>query len=266
MAKQKASENLPATMESNLPALTAPPSVLALSRERDEAAEAFGGALTTPRSDVTAIPLAMIDHKQECITIDGQPMPDFGGYPIHWYQTRSFWKERLRPGQEKPPVCWSLDMVTPSDASSERQCKTCALCEHSKFGSTESGGQACRTRTTIFVLNPAFGEMPIAALVLPPSSIRSVLGSKFAPGYFARAKQVKTGRGRAIGYHELVWMQCNVVRAGDVHCVLNATPGPVCPGAEEARAIAAIRERYMPAMESLRQETIAQVVQEEQES
>lgn len=249
---------------STLPVLVSPPSVLAVVSEQDEVAKAFGGSVQTARAEVQSIPLALIDHKLECVTVNGEPVKHFGGYPIHWFQTRSFWPKPFRPGSEEPPECWSLDMVTPSDSSTAKQAKTCATCPRAKFGSSPNGeGQACRTRTTVFLLDPKLGNPPVAALAMPPSSIRALLGTKFAPGYFARAKQVKTRTGRAIGYHELVWMEANVLRAGELHCILDPKPGGICPSMEEAQAIAAVREQLMPAMESLRQETIASQVPEE---
>lgn len=253
------SNMVPAVAGSTMPAAPGqPPSILHALADQDELGRAFMGEVKTQRSEVYSLPLAVIDHKNEGITVDGEPIENLGGYPIHWFQTRAWWEKGFKAGAEEPPACWSLDMVTPSPSCTKKQSSSCQTCKHAQFGSNQQGGQACRTRTSIFLLNPQFGDPPIACLALPPSSIRSVLGSKFSPGYFARAKQVRSELTRKpVGYHELVWMKCVVKRAGELHCVLEPEPGGACPKIEEAKAIAALREKFMPAMENIRSETVA---------
>lgn len=255
---------LPSVPGTTLPSTPGqPPSILEAMGDQDELARAFMGEVKTRRSEVYSLPLAVIDHKNEIITVDNEPIEQLGGYPIHWFQTRAWWEKGFKAGAEEPPACWSLDMVTPSPSCTKKQSPSCTTCKHAQFGSNAQGGQACRTRTSIFLLNPAFGDPPLACLALPPSSIRAVLGSRFQPGYFARAKQVRSELTRKpVGYHELVWMKCLVKRAGELHCVLEPEPGGSVPSVAEAKAIAAVREKHMPAMENIRSETVAKPLED----
>ena len=237
----------------NLPAVIAPPSLLAVAQPE---AEDFGAMIEgQPRAAVIGIPIARIDHADHVFLVNGSPEPRIEGYPVFWFQARAWWKDGYRPGANNPPDCWSADMTEPSKGCDKPQSKTCAACAMSKFGSAPVGrGQACKVNTFLFLVNPAFGSPPVLCLILPPSSIRALMGTGRSPGYLQRAKHFKDANGHAAKYYEVVWARFALEKGGDRHDVLLPEPLFVCPNADEKRALAALRGKFMQGMEAMRGE------------
>jgi len=217
MAKNRETQTITKDDVGEMPAgalVVQPPSLLALANQPDAVAGAFGEAVAgKPRAEAKAVPIIQIDHENGMFLLSGNPLDGTSGlygYPVHWFQARAWWPKPPGKGETNPPTCWSADMVKPhlTVIGHDRQSESCQTCEKAQFGSSPSGtkGQACRTSTFLFLVNPAFGSPPIAALILPPSSIRPLLGGGRVPGYLQGAKHFRDPTsGRAAMYHELVW-------------------------------------------------------------
>ena len=253
MAKSEESE----AKKENLPAVIAPSIVDVIagghSAAQDEVSAAFGVAVADQqRNEAPGMTLIKLDHKTGKFLINGEPVDSVRGYPIHWFQARAYWSKAFKAGDSSPPDCMSPDGVKP--VGDDVQCDSCFNCPMAQFGSArDDKGQACRVTTFMFLLNPEFGAQPIAALLAPPSSIKSIVGTPRNPGYLARAKQFKNAKtGKPAGFYELVFTEFTLERGGDVHCVIKPEPMMVAPSVEEARAIAAVRGQALQAMELLR--------------
>lgn len=251
--------HLPATLSDAKIQEGGPPSFLVpVNQEPDEVAGTFGEMTKDqPRQAFHTIPLATIQHKTGNFNVAGVTQDFVEGYPLYGYQVRGWWKDAYKSGAHTPPSCWAPDAgpaARPSPQASEPQAKSCAECRHSKFGSAKvGGGQACRVTTIQFVANPAFGEIPIVALCLPPTSIRPLMGGGRTPGYLQAAKNfVDPETKKKAKYHELVWTRFNLVPGGDLHHVITPESVGVCRSADEARALATLRGTFLEAMERLR--------------
>lgn len=243
----------------NLPALpNAPPSFLVPVATQDEVSGTFGEMTADqPRNASEMIPLAVISHKDGRFNLAGCQQDVLEGYPIYGIQVRGWWKDQYKPGQHTPPTCWAADagpLAKPSVMVAEPQSKDCASCKFSKFGSARQGsGQACRVTSIVFLANPEFGDPPLVALCLPPSSIRPLMGGGRTPGYIQSAKNfVDPVTKRKAKYSELVWTRIGLLPGGDLHHVIDPKAVSVCRSADEARALAKIRGEFLESMERLR--------------
>lgn len=232
------------------------------SRE-NEVASAFGEVRTGTRAEATSLPIIQINHEDGEFMLSGMSMgPHIHGYPVHWFQARAWWpKPPGKGGETNPPTCWSADMARPhlSVVGASRQSESCVGCPKAEWGSSPAGtkGQACRVSTFLFLVNPAFGNPPIAALILPPTSIKPLMGGGRAPGYLQGAKFFRDpNSGLVAHHHELVWTKFGLERAGDKHFELRPAGEAVCPTADEARALAGLANKFMALMESLRGSSI----------
>ena len=241
---------------SNLPAVLAPPSLLAVARNDDEVSGAFmAGMQDQERAEVPGIPMIRIDHTGHCFS-GGIQATNFYGFIVHWFQSRAWWKQGYKTGDANPPDCWSPDMHSPSSASQLKQASSCHGCKWAQFGSAMGGqarGQACKVNTFLFVVNPEFGSPPVACLILPPSSIRPLMGAGRAAGYLQKAKNFRDPQtGRQAKYYELVWTRFSLEPGGERHDLVRCDPVYVCRSADEARALAELRKQFMQAMEATR--------------
>ncbi len=225
-----------------------------LATVTDEVSAAFGAEVANQqRNEAPGVTICRIDHKNGVFLINGEPQETVRGYVVHWFQARAWWEKGYKSGENNPPDCSSMDMLKPV-AGEKVQAASCVECPLSQFGSGRDGnGQACKVTTFLFLLNPEFGNPPIAALLAPPSSIRNIIGSSRSPGYLGRAKHVKNPKtGKPAQFYELVYTEFSLERGGDLHCVLVPEPLTVAPTVDEARAIAAVRGKMLRGMEELR--------------
>lgn len=252
---------VPVPATTNLPALAnAPPSFLVPVAQADEVSGTFGELTADqphPSSDM--IPLAVINHKEGKFNQAGCQTDTLEGYPLYGLQVRGWWKDKYKQGQHTPPTCWAPDagpLAKPSTTAGEPQASSCANCKYSKFGSAaQGGGQACRVTSIVFLANPEFGDPPLLALCLPPSSIRPLMGGGRTPGYIQSAKNfVDPVTKRKAKYSELVWTRFSLLPGGELHHVIDPKAVSVCRSADEARALAKIRADFLGAMERLRGE------------
>jgi len=84
-------------------------------------------------------------------------------HPIH-----SYYKEKFNGGN-MPPDCSSMDGKLGIEGESG-ECKACAGCPFSKFGSGENGGMACKQKRRVYLLRE--GEILPVILTIPTGSIK----------------------------------------------------------------------------------------------
>lgn len=84
-------------------------------------------------------------------------------HPIH-----SYYKEKFNGGNQ-PPECSSIDGKTGVVADTG-ECKNCAGCEFSRFGSGDNGGMACKQKRRVYLLRE--GELLPVILTIPTGSLK----------------------------------------------------------------------------------------------
>jgi hypothetical protein len=98
------------------------------------------------------------------------------------FLNKQYFEGKYVEGSTSPPVCYSLDGVKPSDASSKKQATSCALCPKNQFGSLVGDNgvkqKACRDTKKLAVV-PAADIMNIGlggAMLfrVPPSSLKEL--------------------------------------------------------------------------------------------
>lgn len=89
---------------------------------------------------------------------------------------RTFYASNYEEGSAEKPDCYSNDGIRPAADAENPQCKTCALCPQSQWGSrtTESGkkGKACSEVKRLAVAAPGQLNDPML-LRVPPTSLRN---------------------------------------------------------------------------------------------
>lgn len=197
------------------------------------------------------IPLLGIDHKEaQFVLPSGEVVDSVNGFPVYYFNTRGYYKAPPRAGEKgKPPDCWSPDMLAPSPQSTDKQCDTCAECPHNQFGTARDGrGKACSTKTWLFLVNPLFGDIPIAVLVLPPSSLRVLFGTRFQGGFL----QQMSAR---YGAYQVAWVKWRLKPEGDPrsvqYCVID--PEPIAAANErQAEKLIEIHNKAVSIMNDMR--------------
>lgn len=224
--------------------------------KRNEAAELFLDGLKGDREVPKAIPLVSIDHKEGRFRAPtGELIEAISGFPICYFQTRKYYKRPFQAGSKgQAPDCWSADLIRPHSTSLEKQSETCATCPMSQFGTGRDGrSQACGSFTWVFLVNPAFGTPPLAVILCPPSSIRSLLGTRFEAGYFSKA-QAKANA------YEIVWSTFRLRRPApeSPHVLIDPQMGPSLKMPEDRENILrlkTLRDGFFEAMQAFRLQT-----------
>jgi hypothetical protein len=235
-----------------VPRKASPPVPLAMQTENPAAA--FLEEVKGPRESAVRISLITIDHKAAGFKMpSGELAAEVSGYPINYFRTRRYYKKPPQAGQKgEPPDCWSADDKVPHETSVEKMCDTCSSCPMNQFGTARDGrSKACGTFTWVFLLNPQFGEMPIAAVVAPPSSLRPLFGTKFESGYFSQAQ----AKARA---YEIVWTTFRLKQFGGgvEYSVLDPVMGEVQTDPTSQKFLAQCRNKALVAMDALRGKTV----------
>lgn len=98
------------------------------------------------------------------------------------FLNKQYFEGKYAEGSTAPPVCYSLDGVKPSDASTQKQATSCALCPKNQFGSLigENGvkQKACRDTKKLAVVpladirNATMGGAMLFRV--PPSSLKGL--------------------------------------------------------------------------------------------
>lgn len=197
-----------------------------------------------------------IDHARACFTLGGNKYDEtFEGYLLHYFQQRAWWLKKYQPGTNVEPDCRSPDCVTPDPESPKRQAPTCSECPNSEFGSGENGtSQACKVSTFFMIVNPArFPPHGLAALIVPPTSIQSMIGTPKNAGYLGKAKQFRAPGGDPCEMYQIVYGRFSLERIeGTVACRVVGEPIAMIPSVEEAKALQTVRNRLIEIFNSLR--------------
>jgi hypothetical protein len=231
------------------------PSVLPLLHgiggERDEMAMAFAEASAgQEQTKESILPILRIDHKKESFTLQGQPYGDaVEGYLLHYVQQRAWWERPFREGNPiQPPDCASADMTRPNSGVPKPQAELCCTCPKQEFGSGVNGtSQACGVSTFFFLLNPNdFPPHGIAMLQFPPTSIKSMLGTKRGGGgYIGSAKAFRAPGGKPAEFYQIIYGRFTLERGGDNYCVLKGEPVSKPESREEVIAISELRNKFL---------------------
>jgi hypothetical protein len=200
------------------------------------------------RQDTLKVPLIKIQPQSGLFLMpNGAEIPMIEGFPIMHTQTRRMYLQAPRSGEKGDiPDCWSADMIVPHDTSKKKESPTCAECPHNQWKSGPTGrSKKCGTYIWIFLVNNAWNP-PIAALQAPPTSIRSILGTRFQPGYFGMADAEH-------GAHELVWSRFTLELVGEqvVYSILHGEMVRAITDAEQGRQLAEMRAKWMGAMRAM---------------
>jgi hypothetical protein len=232
--------------------LNNPPAVLAGQQQLTPGAAAFQAAAGERKEAPVKLPLIKILHKTAEFQLpNGELVQEIAGYPVYHFLTRRYYEKAFRMGEKgQPPDCYSVDMIEPHPGSKNKQCDTCAACKMAQFGTGRDGRvPACSTFTWTFLLNPQFGPTPIGVLIAPPSSLRALVGSMFAPGYFAQA-QARNGN------YELTWTRFRLRPVGEggevAYSVLEPAMGPVQQDPEKCKQIGLIYKQFKKLMDEFR--------------
>lgn len=193
------------------------------------------------------IPIIQIDHKSaEFLLPSGECVPYIRGFPIYYFGTKKWYKDSPKPGDKgRAPDCYSINLKEPHPASVLKQHETCDGCPRNVFGSGKDGrSKDCKDMTWVFLANREFGSPPIGILIVPPSSISVLFGTKFKGGYFQQAAH-------RFGAYQIAWTEFTLSRAGDLHCVLVPK---IVQGATEEQAgrLAELHKRFHDDMERMR--------------
>lgn len=84
---------------------------------------------------------------------------------------RSYYEGAFVEGENKSPVCWSADGVTPDARAEAPQAKSCEKCPMNIAGSGQGNSKACRYSRKIAVLLESDLEGPVYSMTLPSTSI-----------------------------------------------------------------------------------------------
>lgn len=235
----------------NVPAIPIikPPSLTALTTmPENDGARAFLEEAKGPMNQPAVLPLISIDHLSEQFLLpSGDKIDSIEGYPLHFFETRRWYKDKPQAGVFSPPDCWSADMQVPHASSHNKQSEKCSSCKWAEFGSAgNTKAPACSTRTWLFLLNPHFGVPPVQVLLVPPSSLRSL--------HNARTGLLPKARAKA-GVYQICWCKFGVERGGPIHCVLKPEIVSVCSEPAECKRIAEVRNQFLNYMEAMRART-----------
>jgi hypothetical protein len=122
---------------------------------------------------------------EETILMDGPSPVGFIDVVIvkaNGFLNKQYFEGKYVEGNTSPPVCYSLDGVKPSDASSKKQATSCALCPKNQFGSLIGDNgvkqKACRDTKKLAVVPLAdimnIGLGGAMLFRVPPSSLKEL--------------------------------------------------------------------------------------------
>ncbi len=93
---------------------------------------------------------------------------------------KSYYADAYASGSDDAPDCTSADGILPDDFSSNKQCETCAGCQHNEWGSAVDSngnpgkGKACNDVKRLFVVAPNNPAGDIFLLQVPPASLKEL--------------------------------------------------------------------------------------------
>jgi hypothetical protein len=140
-----------------------------------------GAGMGGPRLSIKGKQFRYIDGDEEINNPFGQPIdvvvvatdPPRG-------LAKSFYEGSFVDGEDKSPVCYSADGLTPDSGSEKPQHETCQVCPHNKFGTSrkEDGsmgkGKACRDLKRVFVTQAHDVSNAVYELRVPATSLKNM--------------------------------------------------------------------------------------------
>jgi len=126
------------------------------------------------------LPQIKIIHLAQLFSFpDGTKEETFKGIILDMNRTNAYWKDSYEESGGSPPVCFSLNGVTPEPGSEEIQCEgnTCYNCPQNQYGSKlgkdgKSKGKACKNMKRVHILIE--GSAIPYRLTVPPSNLKAV--------------------------------------------------------------------------------------------
>lgn len=232
-----------------------PPKTLASPQELTEAEKMFLAENPGTPEPVRKFPFITIDHKRECFvlpsgeTIDGHD--GLCGFFIAHYTNRAYYEKAFDPKADKvPPDCKSADCITPDKDVLNPVSKECAGCPMNAFGTAKQGkGKACKEKIWLFMVNPEFGNPPLATLILPSSSIGRFYGGMMKRGYFDQLRAKSPA-------WQVIWNKITLNRENenDAHVMPTFEMGGMAE-MDVARSLVAISKTFADAIRAARHET-----------
>lgn len=243
----------------NTPMLLKPPTTLLAPTPMSEAEKAFLDESQELPSGPTKLPTIQIKHKRgdgEFMMPDGSVVDGHDGlqgFIIAHFTTRSFFSGAYDANNAEPPDCTSADCITPDAGVRDRQSADCATCKQNVFGSAKVGkGKACREFVRLFLVNPEFGNPPVAILTLPPTGISKFYGGQMTIGGKRGYLDQLKARHRA---WQIVWSKIttNRVNEDDAHVEVSFEMGDIA-SIDVAKALAQINNQFVNAIKAARRE------------
>jgi hypothetical protein len=221
-----------------------------------------------------------INHALRKFMVNGEPVDYIDAFPAYYFQLRGWWPKGWQPGAHDLPECYSNNMKFAADQATNKQGPlisiplrdasgeltgetitghSCQKCKWAQFGSHPQGkGQACKTTTLLFLCQPEDPDNKFKVIILPPSSIKSLMGSggRFPkPGYLETVRNMKDPEtGHKTKVPQLAWTRFTMKEAavGSLHAILEPTFLKALVDAQGAQALANMINGYKEVFESFR--------------
>ena len=189
-------------------------------------------------------------------TIDGAD--GIEGFIVRYFDTRAYYKDAYSAkGEKAPPDCRSADCITPDADVVKKQSADCYNCPQNAFGTAKVGkGKACPEHLRLVLVNPAFGNPPIAVLTLPPTSISIFKGgSMVVGGKRGYLDQLKAKRAA----WQLIWTRIRLTKEeGAANCLPVFEMGEAIPDTPEGlamvKALAALNNQFGAILKAMRRQ------------
>ena len=211
----------------------------------------------------TKLPTITVNHKGaddgSFIMPDGSEIDGaegICGFIIAHFTTRTYYaKPYDSKGEKIPPDCRSSNSIVPDNDVPDKQSPDCASCPHNQFGTAKVGkGKACKEYIRLFIVNPEFGNPPIAMITLPPTAIQRFYGSNMIVG--GKRGYVDQLQARSVAW-QIIWSRITLKREdeNDAHVTPCFEMGQTAT-LEVAKALAALNNQFITHIKASRKEDV----------
>jgi hypothetical protein len=239
-----------------------PPTSLAAPRSMSEAEKTFLEECDEAPEAPSKIATIAVNHggvefvMPSGETIDGAD--GIEGFIVRYLGTRAYYEDAYSAkGDKAPPTCRSADCIAPDADVIKKQSEQCWDCEHNQFGTAIVGkGKACTEHLRLVLVNPAFGNPPIAVLTLPPTSISIFKGGTMIVGgkrgYLDQLKAKRTA-------WQLIWSRIRLTKEeGASNCLPVFEMGESIPdtaeGLQMTKALASLNNQFGAILKAMRRQ------------
>lgn len=111
-----------------------------------------------PAGGGTSFEFPNLENAEETVSVK-----EFSAVILSHHLFSAYYKEKYS-GQNGAPDCMSFDGIVGDTG------EVCRTCEHNKFGSSENGGKACKTKEQLYILRE--GDIFPMEITLPTGSIK----------------------------------------------------------------------------------------------